>query len=75
MAAPELPFGHHRLAGVVPAAVLQVDLIGPFAGERAYEIYLEHRRRHHPGEPVMSEREFWRRHFDSRGRNPGTRCC
>ncbi|PKK16180.1 YbdD/YjiX family protein [Thermomonospora sp. CIF 1] len=50
-------------------------LLREFAGERAYEIYLEHRRRHHPGEPVMSEREFWRRHFDSRGRNPGTRCC
>jgi uncharacterized short protein YbdD (DUF466 family) len=50
-------------------------LLRELSGERAYEIYLEHRRRHHPGEPVMSEREFWRHRVDSRDRNPRATCC
>jgi len=50
-------------------------LFREFSGERAYEIYLEHRRRHHPGEPVMSEREFWRRHIDARDTDPRSTCC
>ncbi|WP_017594478.1 YbdD/YjiX family protein [Nocardiopsis potens] len=45
------------------------------AGERAYEIYLEHHRREHPGEEPMGEREFWRRHTDKGDTDPGARCC
>lgn len=45
------------------------------AGERAYEIYLEHRRRHHPGEPVLDEKEFWRRRTDARDHHPRAGCC
>ena len=40
-----------------------------------FERYLEHRRTHHPGEPLLSEREFHARAIDRRygaGR-PG--CC
>ena len=41
-------------------------------GERAYENYLAYHQAHHPGEPPMGEREFWRRQGD---REPPTRCC
>jgi uncharacterized short protein YbdD (DUF466 family) len=50
-------------------------LVREFSGERAYEIYLEHQARTHPSEPVLSEREFWRRHIDARDHNPKTGCC
>lgn len=50
-------------------------LFREFSGERAYEIYLEHRQREHPGEPVLGEREFWRRHTDSQDHNPKMTCC
>ncbi|MFL1379453.1 MULTISPECIES: YbdD/YjiX family protein [unclassified Nocardiopsis] len=45
------------------------------AGERAYEIYLEHHNREHPDEEPMSERVFWRHHTDKGDTNPGSRCC
>jgi uncharacterized short protein YbdD (DUF466 family) len=41
-------------------------------GERAYEDYLAHHKAHHPGEPPMSEREFWRMRGDQ---EPPARCC
>lgn len=44
------------------------------AGERAYEIYLEHHAREHPGTPPMGEREFWRAHIDKGDTDPGSRC-
>lgn len=44
-------------------------------GERAYENYLAHQCAHHPGEPVLGEREFWRQHVDRGDTNPGARCC
>jgi uncharacterized short protein YbdD (DUF466 family) len=44
-------------------------------GENAYEHYLEHRRRRHPGEPVLSRREFERRRMDELEQRPGARCC
>jgi uncharacterized short protein YbdD (DUF466 family) len=52
-----------------------VRLVRELAGERAYEIYLEHQARAHPGEPVMTEREFWRARTDARDRNPKMTCC
>ncbi len=39
-------------------------------GETAYEHYLDHRRRTHPGEPVLSRREFERLRT-----RPNVRCC
>ena len=45
------------------------------AGEADYDRYVEHRRRHHPGEPVMGRREFERWRMDDRNRNPRSRCC
>ncbi|HUN47465.1 MAG TPA: YbdD/YjiX family protein [Stellaceae bacterium] len=43
-----------------------------------YETYAEHRRRHHPGEPVMNYQEFFRerqtaRYAVAKGRFKG--CC
>lgn len=51
------------------------QLVRGVAGERAYENYLEHQRRHHPGEPVLAERDFWRQHIDAGDRTPQSRCC
>lgn len=45
------------------------------SGESAYDRYYEHRRTHHPGEPIMTPEEFWRWRMDERDRNPGARCC
>lgn len=39
-------------------------------GETAYEHYLAHRGRIHPGEPVLSRREF-----EDRRTKPTVRCC
>ncbi|MBO1902393.1 YbdD/YjiX family protein [Leucobacter weissii] len=44
-------------------------------GDHAYRTYADHHRAAHPGEPVMSEREFWRQRYADQDRNPGSRCC
>lgn len=45
------------------------------AGESAYDRYLAHARREHPGEPVMSRRDFERRRQDARESRTQARCC
>jgi uncharacterized short protein YbdD (DUF466 family) len=44
-------------------------------GENAYEHYLEHQRRDHPDDRVLSRREFERRRMDGMEIRPGQRCC
>lgn len=44
-------------------------------GDRAYDTYVAHHRRHHPDEPPLTERQFWRQRMDDQDRNPGARCC
>ncbi len=44
-------------------------------GDNHYRRYVEHCGRAHPGEPVMSEREYWRMRHDATERNPQSRCC
>jgi uncharacterized short protein YbdD (DUF466 family) len=44
-------------------------------GENAYEHYLEHQRRCHPGEPVLTRRAFERDRMDRLEIRPGQRCC
>lgn len=44
-------------------------------GDTAYATYVAHQRRHHPDEPPLSERRFWRERMDAQDRNPGARCC
>ena len=43
-----------------------------------YDTYVEHRRRNHPDEPVMTREEFFRERQDSRygvGKRGMLRCC
>ncbi|MFT4201141.1 MAG: YbdD/YjiX family protein [Gordonia sp. (in: high G+C Gram-positive bacteria)] len=42
-------------------------------GDNHYERYLAHRRAKHPGQPVMSEREYWRAKHDAA--DAQARCC
>jgi uncharacterized short protein YbdD (DUF466 family) len=45
---------------------------GTVMGDTHYRRYLDCRRRTHPGEPVLSEREYWRERYRA---EPGARCC
>ena len=45
------------------------------SGESDYERWVAHRREQHPGEPVMSRRDFECRRMDERDSNPRARCC
>jgi uncharacterized short protein YbdD (DUF466 family) len=44
-------------------------------GDRAYDVFLAHQRRHHPDAEVPTERQFWRDRMADQDRNPGARCC
>jgi uncharacterized short protein YbdD (DUF466 family) len=44
-------------------------------GENAYEHYLEHQRRNHPNDRVLSRREFERRRMGQLDDHPRARCC
>ena len=44
-------------------------------GADAYERYVEHQQRVHPGEPILEEKAFWRAHVDERDTTPKMRCC
>lgn len=40
-------------------------------GDNHYQRYVEHRRRRHPGQPVCSERDYWRMRHAASDANPG----
>lgn len=42
-------------------------------GDNAYATYVAHQARTHPGAPVMTEREFWRKRYADQAAEP--RCC
>ena len=44
-------------------------------GDNHYARYLEHRRRTHPDEPVLTERDYWKARHRAADRNPQGRCC
>jgi uncharacterized short protein YbdD (DUF466 family) len=44
-------------------------------GDNHYRRYVEHRRAAHPGERILSEREYWRMRHDAIESNPNPRCC
>ena len=50
-------------------------LIRRVAGMPDYDGYLAHQRERHPGEPILSEREFYDRYVESRFGGTGSRCC
>ena len=49
--------------------------VGALMGDNHYRRYLEHRARSHPGEPVLTEAQYWRVRHDQQDANPGARCC
>ncbi|MFA6166570.1 MAG: YbdD/YjiX family protein [Gemmatimonadaceae bacterium] len=40
-----------------------------------YDAYVAHVRAHHPGQDVLSERDFHREQLAARYSRPGSRCC
>jgi len=48
---------------------------GSLMGDTHYQRYVEHRHRIHPGEPVLTEREYWKLRHATAAANPGVRCC
>lgn len=44
-------------------------------GGQDYSRYVAHLRRAHPGEPVPTERQYWRERYDEADRTPQQRCC
>jgi uncharacterized short protein YbdD (DUF466 family) len=62
----------HRLGAAAGRALWYLREV---MGENAYEHYLEHRRRTHPGEPILSRGEFERRRMDELDERPAARCC
>lgn len=42
-------------------------------GDSAYATYVSHQQATHPGEPVMTEREFWKKRYADQAAEP--RCC
>ncbi len=46
---------------------------GSLMGDNHYARYVAHRARTHPGEPVCTEREYWRMRYRSAEVEP--RCC
>ena len=45
------------------------------SGESGYDRYVAHMRRDHPGQPVMSRRDYERHRQDAREERPRARCC
>lgn len=48
---------------------------GSLMGDNHYRRFVEHRRAMHPGEPVPTEREYWKMRHAAAEENPATRCC
>ena len=44
-------------------------------GDSHYRRYVEHRRRTHPDEPVLSEADYWRMRHHATDVSPTPRCC
>lgn len=49
--------------------------VSSLMGDNHYQRYLTHRRGDHPGEPVLSEAQYWHMRHQHTETNPGARCC
>ncbi len=49
--------------------------VGTLMGDTHYQRYVEHRRRTHPGESVLSERDYWAMRHRGTETSPNPRCC
>ncbi|MEE6166030.1 MULTISPECIES: YbdD/YjiX family protein [unclassified Mycolicibacterium] len=65
-----------RLAGRTRRAAHQIGwYVATLMGDNHYRRYVEHRARTHPGEPVLTERDYWKMRHRHTEANPGARCC
>ncbi|MEU4314833.1 YbdD/YjiX family protein [Nocardia sp. NPDC024068] len=70
------PSGGRRIvAGLIRGARSVLWYVDSVLGGQDYRRYLAHMRRAHPGEPLATEREYWRERYADAERNPGARCC
>ncbi|MBB2959333.1 YbdD/YjiX family protein [Pseudoclavibacter helvolus] len=75
-ASSEIGSGMRSAAGAVGRAARAVRwYVRSMMGDNAYEVYVAHQRRAHPGVEPMGERAFWRERTDEQDRNPQGRCC
>ncbi|WP_245542802.1 YbdD/YjiX family protein [Pseudoclavibacter soli] len=72
---PAVLVGRGRSAAPTGWWAKVVWILNGMLGANAYQNYVDHHRQVHPGEPVMSEREFWRHKAAEEDRNPSARCC
>lgn len=49
--------------------------VGGVMGDSLYAYYQRHMSARHPGEPVLTEGDYWRERHAAADRNPGSRCC
>lgn len=49
--------------------------VGALMGDNHYRRYLDHRHRTCPGEPVLSEAEYWQMRHRVTESSPSARCC
>jgi uncharacterized short protein YbdD (DUF466 family) len=63
------------MARLQPAVARVLWYLREVMGENAYEHYLEHQRRNHPNDRVLSRREFERRRMGQLDDHPRARCC
>jgi len=49
--------------------------VATLMGDNHYHRYVRHRLRTHPGEPVLTEREYWRMRHAATDASPNPRCC
>ncbi|ULE33277.1 YbdD/YjiX family protein [Mycobacterium sp. IDR2000157661] len=49
--------------------------VGDLMGDTHYRRYVDHRLRTHPGEPVLTEGEYWRMRHAAAEADPQARCC
>lgn len=52
-----------------------LTLVRRITGMPDYALYLAHQREKHPGDPVLTEREFYHLYLESRYGGAGSRCC
>ena len=77
MAEPQRP-GHaagHHLAAVGRAVSGVRWWFASVMGDNAYQRYLDHLARHHPGDPVPTEKQYWRERYAAMDNHPAARCC
>ncbi len=65
--------GRSRSESIVRALKAVRWYVGSVMGDNHYQRYVEHRRATHPGEPVLTEREYWKARHD--GATVQVRCC